>query len=258
MSVRIASTPRVFTRADGRDRVAIPFWNGILSALAAIAIGFAVALVIGIVLTIAVVLATGNTPSVTPGHPFTATIELVMYAAGGWFAWWRLRKAGRNPFRPLHAHEIRTVMIGVAVLVLVRIGTGVQLLLTNQTKHVQAGFEHFDVVTHAPTITAIGVSLGVMSMVMLAPIVEETIFRGLLFGALVQRLGVLASALITALIFGAVHGDPILFPTLAALGFVAALAYAATGNLWVPITLHALNNALGAISLVGASLKHHA
>jgi hypothetical protein len=257
MSARIASLPRVFTREDGRDRVAVPFWNGILSAVAAVGIGFAVALGAGIVLTIAVVLATGRAPSVTPGHPFAAAIELTMYAAAGSFAWWRLRTAGRNPFGPLHAHGVRTVLLGVSALVVLRVGTGIQLVLTHQTKHVQAGFEHFDVVTHAPAFTAIGVTLGVVTMVLVAPLVEEIIFRGLLFGALVQRMGVLASALVTALIFGVIHGDPVLFPTLAALGFVTALAYAATGNLWVPITLHALNNALGAVFLVGASLQHH-
>ncbi|MDB5073806.1 MAG: hypothetical protein JWM87_4917 [Candidatus Eremiobacteraeota bacterium] len=257
MSVRIASLPRVFTREDGRDRVAVPFWNGLLSAVAAVAIGFAVAFAVGIVLTIAIVLTTGNAPSVKPGHPYAAAIELTMYAGAGAFAWWRLRKARRNPFGPLRAHDIRTIMLGVSALVVLRVGTGIQLVLTHQTKHVQAGFEHFDVVTHAPAFTAIGVTLGVLTMVLVAPLVEEMIFRGLLFGALVQRMGVLASALITAVIFGAIHGDPILFPTLAALGFVAALAYAATGNLWVPITLHALNNTLGAVFLVGTSLQHH-
>ncbi|MEA2720301.1 MAG: protease family protein [Candidatus Eremiobacteraeota bacterium] len=257
MSARIASPPRVFTRADGRDRVAVPFWNGILSAAGAIAIGFVVATLAGIALTIAIVLATGHTPSLNPGHPFTAAIGLVMYAAGGWFAWWRLRKAGRNPFRALNAHDIRTIMLGIAVLVLVRVGTGIQLVLTHQTNHVQAGFEHFDVVTRAPTFTAIGVGLAILTMVLVGPLVEELVFRGLLFGALVQRVGVIASALATALLFGLVHGDPVLFPTLAALGFVAALAYAATGNLWVSIMLHALNNALGAVFLVGASLQHH-
>ena len=257
MSARTASPPRVFTRADGRDRVSVPFWNGVFSALAAIAVGFVVAILAGVALTLAIVLATGNMPSLNPGHPFTAAIELVMYASGGAFAWWRLRKAGRNPLRALQPHDIRVFLLGVGALIAVRIGTGVQLLLTHQTKHVQSGFEHFDVVTHAPTFTAIGVTLGVLTMVVFAPIVEEIIFRGLLFGALVQRLGVLASALITAVIFGAAHGDPVLFPTLAGLGFVAALAYAATGNLWVPIALHSLNNALGAIFLIGASLQHH-
>jgi membrane protease YdiL (CAAX protease family) len=220
-------------------------------------IGFAAAFIATIALIFAVVLTTGNMPSLTPGHPLVAATELIFYAVSGWFAYRRMRTTGHNPFRRLHPTEVRAILLGVTALLILRIGTAAQLILTNQTKHVQAGFEHFDVVTKAPTLTTLTVGLAVLSMVILGPIVEELIFRGLLFGALAPRLGVLASALITALIFGAVHGDLVLFPTLAALGFVAALAYAATGNLWVPITLHALNNALGAVFLVGASLHHH-
>jgi membrane protease YdiL (CAAX protease family) len=196
-------------------------------------------------------------PSLTPGHPLVAATELIFYIAAGWLAFRRMRTTGHNPFRRLHPTEVRTILLGITALLILRIGTAVQLILTNQTKHVQAGFEHFDVVTKAPTLTTLTIALAVLSMVILGPIVEELIFRGLLFGALAPRLGVLASALITALIFGAVHGDLVLFPTLAALGFVAALAYAATGNLWVPITLHMLNNALGAVFLVSTSLRHH-
>lgn len=235
-------------------RVAVPFWNAVLSALGAVGIAFAVGIVAGLALTVVIVLATGHAPSANPGHPFVAAIGFAMYAGAGWFVWWRLRTAGRNPFRALDVRDMRTILIGVAALVVVRIGAGIQLVLTHQTKHVQAGFEHFDVVTRAPTFTVIGVVLGVLSMVVLAPVVEEMLFRGLLFGALVQRIGVPASAVVTALLFGVAHGDPVLFPTLAALGLVAAFAYAATGNLWVPISLHALNNALGAVFLIGASL----
>ena len=67
-------------------------------------------------------------------------------------------------------------------------------------------------------MTVLGIASASLRWCVLAPIVEEMIFRGLLFGALAPRLGIIASALITALIFGAVHGDLVLFPTLAALG----------------------------------------
>jgi membrane protease YdiL (CAAX protease family) len=213
--------------------------NGTLSTLGAIAIGFAATFIATIVLIFAAVLATGTTPSLKPGHPLLAATELIFYAAAGWFAWWRLRATNAPRFHPLHAHDMRAILLGLAALFVVRIGTTLQLMLTNQTNHVQAGFEHFDVVSKVPSFTAISVTLAVVTMVAAAPVVEEIVFRGLLFGALAPRLGVLASALITAILFGAAHGDPILFPTLAALGFVAALAYAATGNLWVSITLHA-------------------
>jgi membrane protease YdiL (CAAX protease family) len=254
LATRTLRVPRAFTRDDGRERIAIPFWRGVLFALGSIAIGLIAMTVAMILMIFAVVLITGNTPSMNPGHPVVAAAEVVFYVAGGWFAWRGLRKAGVRPFRMLTRHDGRAILIGVAALFLVRIATGIVLVLTDQTKHVQAGFEHFDVTSKTQAVTAAGAGLAVLSLVVIAPIVEELVFRGLLFGALARRLGVLASAVVTALLFGAVHGDLILFPTLVAMGFVTALAYAGTGNLWVAIALHAMNNALGAIFIVGASL----
>ena len=247
----------MFTRGDGRDRIAVPFWNGLLSAVASVAIVAVALFVVMIVLLAAIVLATGRMPSLNAGHPLLATSEAIAYAAGGWFAWWRLRTTGLNPFRAITRRDLGAILIGLAALLLARIGTGIQLVLTHQTKHVQSGLEHFDVVTSIPAMTALGITIGVLSMVLLAPVVEEITFRGLLLGALAPRLGVLASALLTAVLFGAVHGDLVLSPTLAVLCLINALAYAATGNLWVPITLHAVNNTLGAIALVATSLQHH-
>ncbi len=247
----------MFTREDGRERIAIPFWRGVLFALGSIAIGIVVMTIALIVSIFAVVLITGNAPSMNAGHPVVAAAEVVFYVAGGWFAWWGLRKAGVRPFRSLTRRDGRAILIGVGAMFLLRIATGILLVLTDQTKHVQAGFEHFDVTSKTQAVTTISVGLAVLSLVVIAPIVEEIVFRGLLFGALAGRLGVLGSAAITALLFGAVHGDVVLFPTLVAMGFVTALAYAATGNLWVAIALHALNNALGAVFIVGGSLVKH-
>lgn len=251
-----ALTGSLLATSDGRERVAVPFWNGVLSAVGATLFGFGVSFAATILLVFAAVLATGLMPSTNPGHPLIASSEFVFYAAAGWVAWRRIRRIGLRPFRALTAHDVRTIGIGLLALIAVRVVTVVQLIATNQTKHVQTGFEHFDVVTKTPAVTALGVAIALLSIVVLGPLVEEMVFRGLLFGALAPRLGVIASALVTALAFGAVHADPVLFPSLAALGFVAALAYAATGNLWTAVALHALNNALGAAVLVTMSLHH--
>ena len=255
MATRTLKLPRAFTRDDGRERIAVPLWNGILSALGSVATAFFVMFIAMVVLFVAAILITGRTPSTNPGHPVLAVAELIFYGAGGAFAWWRLRAMNVRPFRKLRTSDVRAILTGIGVLMLVRIGTGLLLVLTDQTKHVQSGFEHFDVKSTVPAITTLSSVLAISTMAIVAPIVEEAVFRGLLFGALASRLGIAASALITALLFGAVHGDPVLFPTIAALGLITALAYAATANLWVPIILHALNNALGAIFLVMMSLK---
>lgn len=257
MATRTLKLPRAFTREDGRERIAVPFWHGIRYAVGATALGFVVMFVAMIVLIFAAVLVTGTTPSTNPGHPLLAGAELIFYATGGWLAWRGLRKTSLHPFRALTGHDVRAILIGIGALFAVRIATGIILVLTAQTKHVQTGFEHYDVTSKLPGITGVSVALALTTLVIVAPVVEEIVFRGLFFGALATRLGVGGSALITAFLFGVVHGDVVLFPTLAALGFIAALAYAATGNLWVPIALHALNNSLGAIVLIGSALTKH-
>ena len=244
----------IFTRADGRERVAVPLWDGILSAFGSIAIGFGAALLAMIPIFLAAVLMLGTLPSTAPGRPLLSLVEIVFYCAGGWFAWNRLRAARGMPFRPLTAADVRVAALSIGALLVVRAATIVQLVLTNQTRHVQSGFEHFSVATQVPALTAISVGLAVLGMVVLGPLVEEIVFRGLLFGALAPRLGVLGAAALTAILFGAAHGDLVLFPSLAALGFVAALSYAATGNLTVPLLVHVFNNAFASAILVAGSL----
>jgi membrane protease YdiL (CAAX protease family) len=253
VSAQTAGLGRAFTRADGRDRIGVPFWNGLLSAFGAMAITLAAGFLATMALIYGIVLATGRMPSLNPTHPLVLCGDLASYTAAGWFAQWRLRAAGRVAFRRLHGADVRAILIAAATLILIRIGMAFELIATHQTAHVQRGFEHFAIVGDAPAVTIISISLGVFVFIALAPVVEEMMFRGLLFGALAPRIGVLGAALVSAVLFGAAHGDAVLFPFIAALGFVCAVAYAATGNLWVPITLHALSNVVGAAFLITSS-----
>lgn len=242
-------------RAQVRDRIAVPFWDGILSALGAAAIGAAVLTLGAGALAVALGLATGHAPKFAPGGLALTAMGVVFYGAMAPFAWHRLRRHVPRPFRPLSGHDVRVLLLGVLTLLAVRIGTAIQLQLTHQDKHVQSGFEHYSVRTGTPELTALDVALNVLVLVAIGPLVEEIVFRGLLFGALAPRIGVLLGALVSALLFGLAHGDPVLFPSLAALGFVNALLYARTANLTVPVVLHALSNALGAAFLIAASLR---
>lgn len=87
-----------------------------------------------------------------------------------------------------------------------------------------------------------------------APVSEELLFRALLFGSLaagfsrkLPRSGPYLAALISGVIFGAIHagqGQDKYLPMLMALGVLLALAYYWSGTLYVPIVLHAINNAM--------------
>lgn len=80
--------------------------------------------------------------------------------------------------------------------------------------------------------------------VVMAPIVEETLYRGLLFRALLRRMAPGAAVFTSALVFAGVHllGDPNAvrsLPALAALGVVLALRALRTGSLSACILIHA-------------------
>jgi len=94
------------------------------------------------------------------------------------------------------------------------------------------------------TAALIAVSLLVC---VLAPIAEELFFRGFCFTALRRALGMLPAAVLTGIIFGAIHlgGTEIEFIVpLMVFGFFLCLLYVWTDSLLPCIVLHALNNAL--------------
>lgn len=78
--------------------------------------------------------------------------------------------------------------------------------------------------------------------VILAPLAEEFLFRGLLLPLLVRRIGAVAGLVLTTLGFAALHADLGTFMPLAVFSVALSLAYARTGSLWVPVMMHALFN----------------
>ncbi|HEV7774598.1 MAG TPA: type II CAAX endopeptidase family protein [Conexibacter sp.] len=81
----------------------------------------------------------------------------------------------------------------------------------------------------------------------IAPIAEETFFRGYFFGALRNWRGPWPAALITGLVFGGIHAgsaDAVFLVPLAILGFMLCIVRWKTGSLLPCIALHAMNNAL--------------
>jgi uncharacterized protein len=81
----------------------------------------------------------------------------------------------------------------------------------------------------------------------IAPIAEETFFRGYFFGALRNWHGVWPAALITGVVFGGIHvgsAPAVFLVPLGILGFMLCVVRWKTGSLLPCIALHASNNAL--------------
>ncbi len=83
--------------------------------------------------------------------------------------------------------------------------------------------------------------------VVVAPVTEEFLFRGFLYPALKSTLGVLLALILTSALFGLVHMNARALLPLSGLGFVMALAYERTGSLLVPMTMHAIFNAISLV-----------
>jgi membrane protease YdiL (CAAX protease family) len=78
---------------------------------------------------------------------------------------------------------------------------------------------------------------GILAVAM-APLVEETFFRGFVFGGLSKRFTFLGAALISGFLFSLAHGQPTTLIPFTVVGMLFAGGYAYTGSLWTTIAAH--------------------
>lgn len=95
-----------------------------------------------------------------------------------------------------------------------------------------------------------GILLLGFGIVVVAPIVEEIVFRALLFRWLRQRWPIWPAAILSGLIFAAFHLDPMTLVPLTMVGAAFAWAFDRTGSLWAAIAPHSGLNALVLLSVV--------
>ncbi len=89
-----------------------------------------------------------------------------------------------------------------------------------------------------------GLGFAVVSACLLAPIAEETLYRGVLFRSFRNKLGVPTAALLSSAIFAMLHFyDGYGLLSVGIFGFCCALLYSSTGSLAAVIALHMLYNA---------------
>lgn len=89
------------------------------------------------------------------------------------------------------------------------------------------------------------------SAAVLAPLCEEAAFRGYVQSALLTRLGPAAAIAGSALLFAAMHLDPVRFPAVLALGLLFGWLAWRAGSLWPAVVAHAANNGIAAALALG-------
>lgn len=86
--------------------------------------------------------------------------------------------------------------------------------------------------------------LGFVALVLIAPIAEEVLFRGYLFGKLKKHLPLWVAIIITSVLFGIVHGAWNVGIDTFVLGVVLCLLRVISGSLWPSILLHMIKNGI--------------
>ncbi len=87
-----------------------------------------------------------------------------------------------------------------------------------------------------------------ISAVLVAPLVEECCFRGFLYSTLRRWGGVVAAALVSSLLFGAIHGSLAQMLPLTLFGIAQCITYEKVRSLWLPIATHALFNSFSLLA----------
>lgn len=88
-----------------------------------------------------------------------------------------------------------------------------------------------------------------------APIVEELLFRGVLFEELNRYVSVKTTIFLTALIFGLYHFNILQSPNTLVMGLVMAWTYYKTRSIKASIIIHATNNILALIPIIDQGLS---
>jgi membrane protease YdiL (CAAX protease family) len=86
--------------------------------------------------------------------------------------------------------------------------------------------------------------LAILVSSVIGPILEEIVFRKIIFGTLHKRFNFFLSALISSVIFALAHMEPHHILLYSAMGFTFAFLYVKTKHILVPIFAHVAMNTL--------------
>ena len=217
-----------------------PVWSGFVVLFAALLIAAFGGLIVDIpALLLGVKISSEHTP---PGLEFADTVvqDIAFVLTAVLFAQIGGRKVRSWQFgyRPTNAR--RAARLTVTTIIVFLVFSVVWEAALNVTEKDTKLLEALG--TNETTVLLV---LSALLTTVIAPICEETLFRGYIFGALSKWRGWLPAAVMTGILFGGVHfgSAPVedLVP-LGVLGFALCLLYRRTGSLYPCIALHSLNN----------------
>ena len=94
-----------------------------------------------------------------------------------------------------------------------------------------------------------GIYGAILKVVIMAPVIEEMIFRGVIMHGLMRNNSKFTAVFVSALLFALFHLNPWQFPATFVLGIVLGILMLRTRNIYLCILGHAINNGLVLISI---------
>lgn len=122
------------------------------------------------------------------------------------------------------------------------------LIFEDHIRELFSFFPMIDLGGMQPSLLAYG--LFFINICILAPIYEELLFRGILLRRFTLRWSPQKSIIISSIIFGIIHLNPINMVFAFALGCVLGYAYLKTKNIFIPMILHSFGNFLAYLQYV--------
>jgi membrane protease YdiL (CAAX protease family) len=147
-----------------------------------------------------------------------------------------LREFGFRKFSP----KVALVSLAIAVAIMI-IGTIVVFAIVSAL-YPQVDLEQAQDVVFKNAANVPQIILAFIALVVIAPLAEESIFRGLLLPAFAKKIGFIMAAIVTSIMFGAIHGQLNVAIVTFILGLLLAWMYKRTNSLWPAIMLHSLKN----------------
>src|SRR5918997_5483936 len=216
-----------------------PLWAPFAGMLLTLVIAFVGIAVIAVIAELAGAETDGDTPGITIGGTYVQDLALIGVAIF-------LARVLDRPVTPgkfgirlprLRPEVGRKLLAWVSFVVFYAVWAAALGITENDDLPAELGVEDSDLAL----VTAC------FLVCVIAPIAEEVFFRAFCFTALRRALGMLPAAVLTGIIFGAIHlgGTDIEFIVpLMVFGCFLCLLYVWTDSLLPCIALHALNNAL--------------
>lgn len=168
------------------------------------------------------------------------SVWLSSFAGAGWRT---VRKDRLSGEQALSAVPIALGMLGLINLYMI----GVQLLAESSPFLNSLLSEYQKNVSVPATITGFEAILAGIGTGILIPVVEEFVFRGIILGEFLSTMKPDIAVLLSALIFGMMHMQPVQVGYALICGMILGYVYLFTNSIFTSIAVHSLFNLLGGV-----------